>query len=437
MVEFLTLLAGLVLGVQTIEVAVAGPVARVELQLDGELLAELDGPPWIARCDFGTAPRPARLTALAYDGDGGELDRDEQWVNLPGEPVDAEIVELRDPDGEVVSARITWSSPEFERPNRITVELDGREMRVRPPYRIDLTGLPERKVHVLTAELRFSPEVVIRRELVFGHDIDQPHDTGLTATAVALGELEELPQPIAMEGWFADAEGPLRVAAVEVPDARLIVVRDPTTVDRLASMTPELDRLRKKARGGSGRRRPLDGFGDDVGIWTLSPEPVHPTGRSRSTLLFPFSERPTPGPKGVVEAAAGRTPGSLLGGPLMLSDAVAMAGIRAAEGNGRRVVILLLGGSREDGSRFAPGEARTFLAELNVPLFVWDLSGPAADPPDGWGDIRPVDSVDDLLRAVRRVRYRLSEQRIVWLSGRLLPQEISLTEAAGGVEFAR
>jgi hypothetical protein len=201
-------------------------------------------------------------------------------------------------------------------------------------------------------------------------------------------------------------------------------------------MEPELEHRRKQASRREGRRRPVDNFDDDVELRLLSPEPAAVPGRGRAALLFPYSDRPTPGSAGVVAAAVGTAPASLLGGPLMMADGVAVAGLRAAEGNGRRVVVVLLGGRREDGSRIAPEVARRFLAELRVPLEVWDLSGPAAEPPSGWGELRPVDNVDDLLRAVRRVRTLAGEQRIVWLAGRHLPQEITLSPAAAGISLA-
>jgi hypothetical protein len=201
-------------------------------------------------------------------------------------------------------------------------------------------------------------------------------------------------------------------------------------------MEPELEHRRKKARRDSGRNRSSDALGDDVEIRVLSPEPVSPDNRVEAALLFPMSDRPVPGSKGLVTATVGTSAASSLAGPLMLSDAVAIAGMRVAGGNRRRAVVVLLGPKREDGSRFSPEVARRYLADLHVPLFVWDLSGPAAKPPEGWGQPRPVDNVDDLLRAVRRIRSGLGDQRIVWLSGRHLPQGITLSPEAQGIRLA-
>lgn len=436
MIEFLTLFVGFVVGIHEVAVAVPAPVARVEIRRDGDLLATIGGPPWRAPCDFGRELHPGRLEAIAFDADGHELDRDLQWLNLPGPWADAAIVAIRSATGEIEAAQLAWSSPEFEEPRRIVAELDGEPLKVRPPYRIDLGDLPEKAVHVLSVAFHFGPDAVLRRELAFGGNFAGSLDSGLTAVVVRLEDLDELPEPPAMEGWFMADGVPLRVAAVEEPDARIVIVRDPTVVNRLAEMMPELQRRHRRSNRGGGRRKADDAFGSDVELRLLSPEPMTQLPRGSTALLFPYSGRPAPGPDGVVAAAVGTAPGSLLGGPLMMADAVAVAGLRAAEGNGRRAVVVLLGAQREDGSRFSPAIARQYLADLHVPLEVWDVSGPVADPPPGWGDLRPVDNVDDLIRAVRRVRVQVEDQRVVWLSGRYLPQEIMLAPAAAGISLA-
>lgn len=437
MIEFLSLFVGLVIGVHDVEVVVSGPVARVEIRLDDRILGELDGVPWVMQCDFGSELTPAELEAVAFAEDGRELARDRQLLNLPGQRAEAEIIALRDDSGTVVAARLTWTSPEFERPKKISVELDGQSLKVEKTNRIDLSDIPDRQVHVLTADFVFASEVIIRRELVFGPEFEGTHDSGLTAVAVVLGDFDELPPAEAMKDWFVKEGAGLRVAAVEKPGARVILVRDPTTVHRLAAMDPELERRRKKARRNPSRNRSLDTFGEDVELFTLSPEPALLGDRSPPVLLFPLSSKPTPGPEGIVAGTVGTSPASQLAGPLMMSDAVAMAGLRSAEGNGRRAVILLLGEEREDGSRFSVAASRRYLSDLMVPLFVWDLSPRTAEAPTGWGDSRKVDNVDDLVRAARRVRYQLDDQVIVWINGRHLPQDIELTEAAKGIRLAR
>jgi hypothetical protein len=101
----------------------------------------------------------------------------------------------------------------------------------------------------------------------------------------------------------------------------------------------------------------------------------------------------------------------------MLSDAVAVAGLRAAEGNHRRAVLLMLGPQREDVSRFPADVVRRFLADLHVPLVVWDLSGPGALAPASWRPDDAIDGFEDLAAAAGQLRTLLDRQRIVWLSG--------------------
>ncbi len=119
----------------------------------------------------------------------------------------------------------------------------------------------------------------------------------------------------------------------------------------------------------------------------------------------------------------------------MLPDAVAMAGLHAAEGNRRRAVLLILGGEREDVQRLDPDAVRAFLRDLRVPLVVWDLSGPGSSAPEGWRPDRVIEDLDDFDRACRRLRYMLEEQRIVWVGGRHLPQSIALSPKARGISL--
>ncbi|HSN88583.1 MAG TPA: hypothetical protein VL025_17610, partial [Thermoanaerobaculia bacterium] len=82
-IAFLTLFFGLTLGSQPVELTVTGPVAAVEILLDGAPVARFDGPPWSGRIDFGQALLPHELVARALDDQGTEVSRVRQWVNLP------------------------------------------------------------------------------------------------------------------------------------------------------------------------------------------------------------------------------------------------------------------------------------------------------------------------------------------------------------------
>ena len=70
-VAFVTLFLTLVSGPQTVKVAVTGPVAAVEVLLNGESVGVMRGEPWRLECDFGSL-RPLTLEAVAFDAAGNE-----------------------------------------------------------------------------------------------------------------------------------------------------------------------------------------------------------------------------------------------------------------------------------------------------------------------------------------------------------------------------
>jgi hypothetical protein len=73
-----------------------------------------------------------------------------------------------------------------------------------------------------------------------------------------------------------------------------------------------------------------------------------------------------------------------------------------------------------------------------VPLSVWSLKSLTEQSlAKSWGEVEDVSSVDRLEKAVERLKANLAAQRVVWVQGRFLPQEITLSEKAAGVELAR
>jgi hypothetical protein len=436
LIEFLTLFVGLVLGHQNVELSVSGQAARVEIRLNGEIVAAKDSEPWVLRCDFGRELHPGRLKAIAFDEGGRIIGIDEQWINLPTDRAEAEIVAERDDTGRIVGAKLTWKSPEFERPKNLKVSLDDTELKLQPPYRVDLSGVDADSVHVLRAEFVFANDLSLKRELAFGKVFSGVHSSGLTALPVMLEEIDELPPIDQLEGWFADGDEELPVAGVERDSARLVVVADPTTIGLVGQLFQDRKKTGRRKRRGEDGPRFADELAEDVQVLVLIPEPMVPEGRSQATLLFPLSRKSVSGDEGLLKAVMGAKPGGIIGAGLMMGDAVAMASIRAAQDNHRRAVLVLLGKQREDISRVVPASVREFATDLRVPLVVWDLSGPQALPPEGWDPDRKVEDVDDLRRAMRRLRYLLDQQRIVWLGGRHLPQELTLGPAAEGIALA-
>jgi hypothetical protein len=111
-----------------------------------------------------------------------------------------------------------------------------------------------------------------------------------------------------------------------------------------------------------------------------------------------------------------------------LAEAVAVAGFRAF-GSGRpAAVVLVVGADPRDASDQSPAAVRAYLAALGVPLRVWSLAGEEAA--GAWGPAVDVSSYRLLEEAVRALRRDLARQRLVWLSGVALPQDVRFADCA-------
>lgn len=124
-----------------------------------------------------------------------------------------------------------------------------------------------------------------------------------------------------------------------------------------------------------------------------------------------------------------------------IAHAVAMAGLLAHGSHHRRMVVLLLGEEVGDMSQQTPASARHFLQDLQVPLVVWTLRPGETEHPH-WGAMRFVGEKErgafkgHMRHAVNDLRQELASQRIVWVQGHHLPQQIELSPAAKGIRLA-
>jgi photosystem II stability/assembly factor-like uncharacterized protein len=102
---------------------------------------------------------------------------------------------------------------------------------------------------------------------------------------------------------------------------------------------------------------------------------------------------------------------------LRTSDATALAGYDLGGSSRRRAVVLIAGSERTDESTFSTEQARTYLGQTFVPLFVWRATtGSAPDWPEG----SPLQLLGPAMAELRR---DLDHQRIVWLEGRVDPRQ--------------
>lgn len=426
MIHFLSFLVGLVVGVHPVEVAVTGPVARVEVRLDGEVMAEMRDEPWRTQIDLGPTLKPALLEALAFDANGRLVGRDRQWLNMPRPRAEAVLIPLTESNGRFCGARLQWNSTEFLKPKRITFRLDGKPVSHDSELSVDLHGADLSALHVLDAEIRFPDHVVVREQLVFGKGYTGDLSLHLTALPVFVDDPGPFPPVEGLDGWFEVRGKPVEVADVEKGGAQLVIVRGSSVDDNLKALELKLYHNAEEGRH--------DRLSDDVFFRVIGTVPTGgPRGNAR---LFPFSHPKTVGRKGLADELEKARFADLQFGLHRPADAVALAGLKAAAGNQRRAVLLILGPDREDSSTHSPAQVRSYLQALGVPLVVFDVAG-ASPAAERW---RPVDEVVDPLRWLSSVRWLqedLDSQRIVWLVGRHLPGDITLGPRAKGIQLVR
>lgn len=449
MIAFASLFLGLVVGVAPVTVLVEGPVAAVRFELDGKAVGTLTKAPWKLPVDFGPELAPHELMARAFDRGGREVGSSRQFVNLPRPPAEVEVVLERDEAGHPVAARYSGSSLVVFRPVRAAVTFDEKPLAAGEGSRVELPAYDPETRHVLSVELEFSETVRSRADVVFGGGAVSVARSELTAVAVRAAAGGGVPDAAALSGAIAQGGRALPVVAVEKGQALICVVRGPTVAQALKSLGAGGKTTLVDIPGGTtpGTRR-LPQFDRDAGRFTL---PLQVEDRLR--FIWPIPRMPGAAPgaqvfdrsRDLTQADGGlhflltrvEHPGPYPR-QFQLADAAAVAGLEATASGGRRAVVLVLGDETADASRHTPAAVRRYLAAIRVPLFVWSLKNPAFQPlARDWGAVEEVSTVERLEKAFERVKNELASQRIVWVEGRYLPQDISLSETAAGFELVR
>ena len=430
MIAFVTLLLGLISGVYPIEVAVGGPVAAVEFTVDGTPAGRLEGPPWVAQVNLGPDLRPRELTARALDAEGKEIARTSQWLNLPRPPAEVAIVLENGPDGTPKAAALTWQSVNGVKPVAVHLTLDDEPLTVDDKGRAELPSRDLKSLHVLTAELWFPPGVLARKDVAYGGEYGSTVSTELTAVPVRVRPGAPLPPAQDLDGWFSAEGQPVPVTAVEEGPGKVVIVRVPGGREVLNKLVPPL--LRRSKAGF--RHQMLLGEDDRVRFLSLSSS-AFPDSRVPSQL-FDMSQEVTRKDGGMVWLLTNSSMLTNTTGPeRRIVDAVAVAGLQASAENYRRAVVLVVGRETKDASRYDPTTVRAYLESIRVPLFVWSLYGPSSPAAKAWGETEDISSLPRLEAAVARLKAELEAQKMVWLEGRHLPQAITLSPSARGVEL--
>ena len=311
-----------------------------------------------------------------------------------------------------------------ESPRKSEVTFDGARIDTPTLSRILLPSYDGSRVHILRADLDFGRATATAVTFVGGQERDQ---TGaeLTAVPVAMTGRELPPAPAAMTGWFLADGKPVRVEAVEEGPGDVVFVID-------ESAEKDLRRL--------GKRRPADSLVALPGFVRFFVGIPIAWVRGQPGYLYHIF--PNDGPLGPKEGdIALLLPTrvarlrALRGINENLSLAVASAAPLATQQSRRRAVVVVLGPSPRDFGKLTPALAKKYLEALRVPLRVLRVG--AAPAALSWERMRDATSRPLFRGALNDLAADLERQRIVWVEGRHLPQTVSLSPDAKGIELAR
>jgi len=438
MATFVSLFLWLIAGIYPVEVAVEGPVASVQIFLDGDSVGVAMPPDWRLEIDFGAAVRPHELVAVALGETGAELDRARQVVNLPRPKAEVEIVlEGANPDAPELLRVITESSERLE-PLAISVIFDGQVLQSSGDGRFPLPAYDRRLVHIISAEAHFPGGITARSDVTFGGAYGSRVATELTAVPL-ISDRRGRPDADQLQGLFRARGKPVQVAAVEQTGGRVYLVRDHGAWPAISQIGHAIDRRLNQGRY---RRYLLNEANRATEAEAeLTPEQdryylvVPNPDRTRGLALFPIigpleMKRPWMMPWLATHILS---PQAALQGQ-QLGEAVAVAGVRAAGGGAPRAVVLVVSGNPVTEGHYQPQAVREYLRSLRVPLVVWSTAGDQAA--GGWGEAGEISDQDSLKKASKRLVKELRRQWIVWVEGRHLPSDIELAPEVQNIRLA-
>jgi hypothetical protein len=406
----LTAPLGPVNGELAVEVDLGEAAGPATLYLDGvEACAPtIDAPR--CRVDLGPALHVHLLELVVSETDGGEK-RVERWLNRPGYEAELEIELASRPIGNVCGGRLAWTDAHRQQPSVLEVEAAGEHIVVLTGNRT--FGYPCAAVggtRVVAAAAVFPDG---RR----ASSVALTSDSGRSAGAA--------PQPVVLEASSAGARPCADSAGDDWQGYEVAFVLDPSvdyaTLASLGARSGAASDVQNEA--GSPWERASQSISDADRLWYVRPDStllrLDGFAESRDLWLGTFLQIGTSPMK-----TAPR-----------LADAVATAGLAAGAAPRRRSVVLVLGdGAAHDRSHFSIADARSYLAEIGVPLVVI-RSQPRVD--DGWPEGLEANSLTAFADALEEIRDGIDTQCVEWFPADLDQRQIEALLPAGAIVAGR
>ena len=429
--RILTYPIGLVTGEHAVEVALGAGGEPAELYLDGKPACTVTALETQCLIDLGDAPHIHLLELIRFDPNGRVAAKAVRWVNRPGQEAELAIqLSARSPQG-ICGGKALWSHPLKKDPVLIEVRQDGRILRIHDDRRSFRFPCPDPdEPHVLTASVIFSDGRRAEAVAVSG-GFGGSTETGLTAVAL-VGDSESREPCEAVAAEFGD-----QVMRAENSGFEVVFVLDPTAGYRTLAAsgwtkgmmptnlnsTKQFDTLVQQGSKGSDARaknswkKAESAFIDADKLWFVLPDEnlqrANGFGQGKMNwlpMLFNFGS-----------VKLDKKP--------LLADAVAASGLVAAAGPRQRAVLVILGNKADrDRSEFTAEEARTYLAEVGVPLYVL-RNGKLRD--DGWPQGVPIHNMEAMADALEMVRNDLDRQCVAWFPGSMHPNQIAVSLPEG------
>jgi hypothetical protein len=423
MIEFATLLIGLLAGERMVELSVQPPIASVHLVLDGETIAELDGPPWRARVDFGHELQPHRLTAHGFDENGNWIDSTDQILNYNRSSFESTIILDPHPDIQPKTGRIIWHGALNDPPLAIDLSFDGRRIATDDRGRFSIPPHDPDDIHVLEGVVLFDQQHSASAVLTFGGVYGDQLTSALTAIPLTsptdqIWSSEQVRDWIVVQGRRPD------VFKVTAGPGVLVVLRGDQLEAAIRGARTSGSRLHPKA--------PAHRLGYDVSA--ISPRPLK--GHEGTFRVTDLGKVPQQGlrplvlrrqPLVPVRGSDGR---SLQKKGQRIWDALAVAGTRASASGRPRAVLLMMNSGKGDKSDLDSLESIQYLEKIHVPLFIWGRDPEAFDQIGTPGYSRHYQGSSELDRLCIDIAQELASQTIAWLQGQYIPQEVTLIEGA-------
>ncbi len=424
MIEFATLLIGLLAGERMVELSIQHPITSVHLVLDGETIAQLGGPPWRAKIDLGHKLQPHRLTAHGFDETGSWIDSTDQILNYNRSSFETTIILDPHPGTQPNTGRIIWRGALNDPPLAINLSFDGRRLATDDRGRFSIPPHDPDDIHVLEAIVLFDQQHSASAVLTFGGVYGDQLTSALTAIPLT-SPTDQIWSSKQVRDWIVVQGRRPDVFKATAGPGLLVVLRGDQIETAIRGARTSGNKLHPKAPAhrlgyevSAISPRPLKGHEGTFRVTDLGQ--VVPQQGLRPLVLRRRPLVPNRGSDGRTLQKKGQR----------IWDALAVAGTQASASGRPRAVLVMMDSGKGDKSDLEPREAVRYLEKIHVPLFIWGRDQAAFDQIGVTDSSRHYQGSSEVDRLCIDIAQELASQTIVWLQGEFIPQEVTLIQAA-------